>query len=211
MTAFQNIVNITGFKQAQDKTIPREKMGKILEAGRNTPSPGKVHGLEYVVVEDDHKLERLSQVLGDHRVAEAPATVFVVADVNRMKRRGAPREFCMGEASASIQNMRITAQSEGISSLWKAGFNKQEVSEQLKVPGEKEVMASVTLAYTDDPIHSEPAFGMNTIFYYNEFGNQIKSVFDGAGWKGIRQERRIYDKKMNGLIDKLREKIREAL
>jgi nitroreductase len=213
MSAFENILELSSFRQAEDDVIPRKVMGRILEAGRNTPSPGNVQTLEFVVVEDDHKLDMLAQALGDHRIGEAPSTVLVVIDQDRMERKvgNKAREFCMMEAATAVQNMRLAAQEEDISSVWKTGFDTQTVSEQFAVASEREVVATVTFAYTEHPVHSEPRFGMNEVVYYDEYGNQIKSVFDGIEWKGLHNEKKIYGKKLRGVLSKLRRKAEEVL
>lgn len=188
-------------------------MGRILEAGRNTPSPGNVQTLEFVVVEDNHKLDMLAQAMGDHRIGEAPSTVLVVIDQERMERKVGKkaREFCMMESAVAVQNMRLVAQEEGISSVWKTGFDTQTVSEQFAVTNQREVVASVSFAYSEHPVHSEPRFGMNEVVYYDEYGNQIKSVFDGIEWKGLQNETKIYGKKVRGVLSKLRRKVEEVL
>ncbi|MFB6100011.1 MAG: nitroreductase family protein [Candidatus Nanohalobium sp.] len=213
MSAFENILNLSSFRHPEDETLPRPVVGKILEAGRNTPSPGNVQTLEFIVVEDDHKLEMLSQALGDHRIAEAPLSVLVVVDESRMKRKVGSRseEFCMMEAATSVQNMRVVAQEEGISSMWRTGFDRDTVSDQFDVPGGKDAVAVVSFAYTDNPIRSEPRFGMNEVVFYDEYGNQIKSHFDGLHWKGLNKEKRVYGKKVEGFITRIRRKIREVL
>ena len=213
MSSFENILNLSSFKHPEDEVIPRKKMGKILEAGRNTPSPGNVQTLEFIAVEDDHSLEMLSQALGDHRIAEAPTAVLVVVDENRMQRKVGKQshDFCMMEAATAVQNMRLVAQEEGISSVWKTGFDTKTVSEQFSVPPKKNAVAVVSFAYTDNPVRSEPRFGMNEVVFYDEYGAQIKSHFDGLHWKGLNKERKVYGKKAEGFVTKLKRKLEEVL
>jgi nitroreductase len=213
MSAFESILDLTSFKVAKDEVIPREVLGKVLEAGRNTPSPGNVQTLEFIVVEDSHKRENLAHVLGDHRIAEAPVTVVVITDESRMERKvgGGSEKFCMAEAATAVQNMRVTAQEENVSSIWRTGFDTDTVSDQFSVPGGKKAVATVSFAYTDEPVHSEPRFGMNEVVFYDDYGNQIKSVFDGVHWKGLKEEKKIYGKKFSGLFSKLKRKTREVL
>jgi nitroreductase len=213
MSAFESILELTSFKVAKDEVIPREVLGKVLEAGRNTPSPGNVQTLEFIVVEDDHKREELAHTLGDHRIAEAPVTVIVIVDEDRMERKVGKQssQFCMAEAATAVQNMRVVAQDEDVSSIWRTGFDTAAVSDQFSVPGGKKAVATVSFAYTDEPVHSEPRFGMNQVVSYDEYGNQIDSFFDGAHWRGLREEKRIYNKKLSGLILRLRRKAEEVL
>lgn len=213
MSTFETVLNLTGFKKPRKDTVEREKLGKVLEAGRNTPSPGNVQTLEFIVIESGEQLEIVSKILGDNRIEDAPATIAVVSDLERMERRlgKPPREFCTAESAAAVQNMRLVAEEEGLSSVWKTGFDTEAVSEQLDVPDGKEVMATVTLAYTDNPVHSDPRFGMNQVAFYDKYGHQVGSFFDSMHWKGLKEEKRIFGKKKRGVISRLRKKLEEVL
>jgi hypothetical protein len=107
--------------------------------------------------------------------------------------------------------MRIVAEEEGLSSVWKTGFDSNTLGQQLNVPGGKEPFATVSFAYTDRPIASDPKFGMNEVVFYDEYGAQVKSHFDGLHWKGLENERKVYGKKAEGFLTKLRRKIDEVL
>ncbi|MFB6204735.1 MAG: nitroreductase family protein [Candidatus Nanohaloarchaea archaeon] len=214
MSSFENIVNLETFRECKDETIPRKTMGKILEAGRQAPSPKNIQSMEFIVVEDSGKKESLASAVGDPRVEEAPTSVLVVSDIERMARRlgeDQARSACVAEASVAAQNMRLVARENGITSIWVSGFNEEVVADQFKVPGGKLVVGIVSFAYTDEPEDREPKFRMNEMTYYDEYGNQIASVFDGVEWKGLYEEKRIYGKKSRGLVDKVRRRLSKLL
>ncbi|MFB6208445.1 MAG: nitroreductase family protein [Candidatus Nanohaloarchaea archaeon] len=214
MSSFENIINLETFRECKDETIPRKTMGKVLEAGRQAPSPKNIQSMEFIVVEDDEKLEMLANAVGDHRVKEAPTTVVIVSDLERMGRKlgeDQARSACIAEASMAAQNMRIVARENGISSIWVSGFNEEVVSDQFNVPGGKLAVGVVSFAYTDEPSRKKPKFRMNEMTYYDEYGNQIASVFDGVEWKGLYEEKRIYGKKSKGVLDKARRRLSKLL
>lgn len=213
MSTFDDVRALASFSKAKDETIPRKTMGKILEAGRNSPSPGNVQSLEMIVVESDEKLDMLAETTGDHRVREAPTTVILISDIERMRRRigeGA-REAANSEIACAVQNMRLVAKEHDIYSAWVSGYSEHTVAEQFNIPEGKTPIAVVTFAYTENPNAPEEKFGMNEICFYDEYDNQIGSVFDSVEWKGLREEREIYGKKGKGLIDKVRRKLRKVL
>lgn len=213
MSTFDDVRGLASFSSSRDETIPRKTMGKILEAGRHAPSPGNVQSLEMIVVESDEKLDMLAKSTGDHRIREAPTTVILIADIDRMKRRigeGA-REAANSEIACSVQNMRLVAKEHDIFSAWVSGYDEHTVAEQFEIPEGKAPLAAVTFAYSDNPNAPEDKFGMNEICFYDSYDNQIGSVFDNVEWKGLREEREIYGKKSKGLIDKARRKLRKVL
>lgn len=208
MTGLEDFNSIKGFDTARDEVIERKKMGRILEAGRHAPSPGNVHTIEFVVIEDHGKLDHLAEVVGDKRVHKAPTSVVVLCDPERMSRRvDNEMEACFAEVSASVQNMRILANSEGLCSNLVMGFDSTAVANLIDCPDSKIPLAVLSLAYSDSPTDSSDRFGLNQICFYNDYGNQIKSVFDGWEWEGIQEEREMYGKKLRGLVKKLKDRI----
>ncbi|MFO7794268.1 MAG: nitroreductase family protein [Candidatus Nanohaloarchaea archaeon] len=208
MAGLEDFNSIKGFDTAKDEVIERKKMGRLLEAGRHAPSPGNVHTVEFVVVEDHGKLDHLSEVVGDTRVHKAPTSVVVLCDPNRMSRRvDNEMEACFAEVSASVQNMRILANSEGLCTNLVMGFDSTAVANLIDCPDSKIPLAVLSFAYSDNPTDSSDRFGLNEICFYNEYGNQIGSVFDGWEWEGIHEEREVYTKKLRGLVKKLKDRI----
>lgn len=214
MGVFESVRNLTSFKSCKDETIPRKTMGKILEAGRQAPSPGNVHSVEFVVVEGDHEKHQLEQIVGDDRVEEAPTAVIIISDVDRMSRRVGKEkchDFCNSEAAATVQNMRLTAADEGIASCWITGFDHQVLGDKFSVPSGKQALGVVIFGYSDNLVRQSDKFGLNEICFYDEYGNQITSAFDNLEWHGVKEARAIYGKKGRGLLDKIRRKVGEHL
>ncbi len=205
MVELEDFASITTFNDCRNEIIERKKLGRILEAGRNAPSPGNVQALEFVVVEDEETRHHLSEILGDSRVSKAPSSVVLISDVQRMGRRVSdPMEACYSEAAASAQNMRILASKEGLSSNLVTGFNSEDVAGLLNCPEGKVPLAVLSFAYTDNPVKSSSRFGMNQVCFYNEYGAQVSSVFDGFEWEGLREEKEVYHKKAKGIVSKIR-------
>lgn len=214
MGVFESALNLTSFRKCRDETIPRKTFGKILEAGRQAPSPGNVHSIEFIVVEGDHEKHQLGQITGDKRVEKAPTSVVVIADIERMARRVGKkkcREFCNAESAVTIQNMRLTAAEEGLSSCWITGFDHQVLGDKFGIPSGKEAVGVVIFGYSDNPVQQSDKFGLNEVCFYDEYGNQVSSAFDSLEWHGVREAKSIYGKKGRGLLDKLRRRIAEHL
>lgn len=71
--AIQKRVNIRRWKPA---TVEREKIEKVLEAGRRAPSWGNVQPWRFIVVQNKAKIEELAKAAGGQpQVASAPVVV----------------------------------------------------------------------------------------------------------------------------------------
>lgn len=214
MASFDTVRNITSFRECRDEVIPRKIMGRILEAGRHAPSPRNIQSIEFIVVEDDHKLETLANATGDDRIADAPTAIILVSDLERMARKlgdDQARSASLGESAISIQNMRLVAEENDISSVWVSGFNEDAVSQQFRVPEGKLATSVLALAYTDNPVPQDRKFRLNQICYYDDYGNQIQSAFDGLHWSGFGEEKKVFEKKAQGSLGHIRRKLRKVL
>lgn len=214
MSAFESALNLKTFDKCRDETIPRKTVGKILEAGRYAPSPGNVQCLEFIVIENDDRLEGLAETTGNNRITEAPTTVLVIGDIPRMRKRVGSSEAhhaCMAEAAFSVQNMRLVADDNDLASILVSGFDGNIVGQKFEVPEGKTPLMAVSIGYTDNPHTSEHKFRLQQRCYYDSYGRQVDSVFEGLEWKGIKEEKRVYGKKAESLKDKLKRRLREVL
>jgi len=194
--------------------VSRKIVGRVLEAGRHAPSPGGVQSLEFIVVESEEPKRQIESVIGDDRVEKAPTVIVVLSDRGRMQRRFGPGKAVEAgdmEASAAVQNMRLVAQESGVSSCRFSGFEGEVLGEMLSCPENTVPTDVVALAYTDRPVGLKEKFGMNEICYYDEYGNQVSTFFDGPNWEGISEEKRIFRKKTKGLRDKVERQLRKVL
>lgn len=212
MSSFESIRSLSTFRDCRDETVPRKTFGKILEAGRQAPSPRNIQSIEFVVVESGDILEDIAEV-SDERVKKAPTSVVVVSDLERMERRlgeGA-QVAANAEMAVAVQNMRLVASEEGIASIWLTGFDQAMVSDLLNLPDGKLATAIVSFAYTEDPVEKEPKYGMNEMTFYDMYGNQVGSVFDSMQWRGLEKESEIQKRKLRGIADEVRRRIRKVL
>lgn len=206
MGVFDSISSLKSFRTCTDEVIPRKVVGKIAEAGRQAVSPGNVQSLEFVVVEDHETKEHLAHSVGDDRVEHAPTVIAIVADIERMKRNvhGDPVQHCAMEVACAVQNIRLTAEEEDVSSCWVTGFDEDDVNRILEVPSSKRTMALVPLASSAEEMERPSRFGMNQTLFYDLYGNQEGNLFDGWEWRGYREEKEIYSNRAKGLLTKLK-------
>ena len=214
MSVLEQTRKITSFRRPRDETISRKIIGRILEAGRQAPSPRGVQTLEFVVVESEEVKEQIEMVVGDERALEAPTSIIVLSDRSRMARRVGTEnaeKASEAEVSCAVQNMRLVAQENEVSTCWFSGFEGEVLTDKIDAPQNKVPTAIVSLAYTDNPVPMKEKFGMNEICFYDEYGSQVSTLFDGPEWEGIEEEKRIFQKKRKGLVDKLKRRLRKVL
>lgn len=207
MSVLEQCKKITSFNSCKDETVSRKVVGRILEAGRYAPSPGGVQSIKFVVVDSEDTKDEVKSVVGDKRVKEAPTTVVVLTDRERMSRRFGDEEgvkACRAESSTAVHNMRLVASENGVSSVRFSGFEGKVLGDILACPENVVPTDILSIGYSDDPVPMREKYGMNEVCYYEEYGNQVSTFLDGVEWEGITEERRIYKRKFKGLKDKIK-------
>jgi nitroreductase len=128
--------------RAYDSTpIPDEKLNNILEAARLAPSAGNVQPWYFIVVTDGEKRRKLSQARFAKFLSQAP--VVIVGCGNQ---RASPNWYVVDVAIA-MQNMVLTATSEGLGTCWIGSFNEDQIKGMLKIPEEFRVVALLAVGF----------------------------------------------------------------
>jgi nitroreductase len=90
-------------RQYADRSIPRDHLDRVLEAGRRSPSANNWQPWDFVVVTDRNRLTELAQVWqGARHVARSAATIALVAPAPRDDREQRLLQFDLGQATICI-------------------------------------------------------------------------------------------------------------
>ncbi|MEM3577260.1 MAG: nitroreductase family protein [Candidatus Bathyarchaeia archaeon] len=130
--------------RAYDSTpVPKDKLMKILEAARLAPSAGNVQPWHFVVVTNFEKKWRIAQSGRFARfLAESPVVIVGCGD-----ERASPRWHVVDVAIA-MQNIVLTATSEGLGTCWIGDFDEKLVKELLRIPESYRVIALLAVGYS---------------------------------------------------------------
>jgi nitroreductase len=127
--------------RAYDKRpVPRETIGRIVEAGRLTASSINLQPWRFIVTEDPSILRALGAAIqSGPYVADAPLAIAVAVE------KKSP--YAVSDGSRAIQSMLLVAWSEGIGSNW-VGFGPMpKVSQILRIPAAYETLAVLPFGY----------------------------------------------------------------
>lgn len=78
----QLIVERVSIRKWEDKAIEKEKIEKVLDAGRRAPSWGNVQPWRFVVVQDRAKIEKMGEMSGDQDAVSKAGAVIVCCGVS---------------------------------------------------------------------------------------------------------------------------------
>ena len=129
------------------REVEEDKLLRVLEAGRLSPSAGNRQEGRFIVIKDAKTRKLLSDVARNQRfVAEAPVVIAACA---------VDTEYIMlcGQSSYSIDtaiavdHMTLQAVEEGLGTCWIGAFEEDKVKQILHIPDNVRVVALLPLGY----------------------------------------------------------------
>lgn len=124
-----------------DKMVSEDKIEKILEAARLAPSAGNIEPWHFIVVTDAEKRKALSKGIFARFISEAPVVIVACGD------KKASADWYAVDTSLAVENMILTATSEGLGTCCVGSFNERDVASLLRIPETLEVLLLITVGY----------------------------------------------------------------
>jgi len=118
----------------------------MLDAAKWAPSARNLQPLEFVIVREKKRREKLTEYSRQPQPSQAPVSIVVLGDLKRARDVGdiSPHDttthikglkmFLYMDAAAAIQNMLLMAESLGYASLWIASFDEEDLDSFMELP-----------------------------------------------------------------------------
>lgn len=154
---FQQLINSRQSDRTYDKERPveREKLDRILEAGRLSPSACNAQPWKFVVVTDRElarKVGKAAAGLGMNKFAkDAPVHILVVeesANITSLlggKVKG--KHFPLIDIGIAAAHIVLAAESEGLGSCILGWFDEKEMKELTGIPESKRLLLDIVVGY----------------------------------------------------------------
>jgi nitroreductase len=114
---------------------------KILEAARLAPSAGNIQPWHFIIVTEQQMREKLSMGRYAKFLVESPIVVVGCGD------RQASPNWHLVDTTIAMQNMVLTATSEGLGTCWIGSYNEDQVKQLLDIPERFRVIALLAVGY----------------------------------------------------------------
>jgi nitroreductase len=139
MDVFEAVRTVLAVRKYQERPVPPEVVGRIVEAGRLTASSMNGQPWHFIVVENRDTLRQLGALArtGPY-VAQAALAIVVAVEKT---------QYAVSDASRAIQSMILTAWSEGVGSNWVGFQGLAEVKALLGIPDTIDVLAILPFGY----------------------------------------------------------------
>jgi nitroreductase len=155
--------------------IPKDKLEKILEAARLSPSAGNIQPWHFIVVMDEREKKELSKGMWAKFLVQAPVVIVGCADMK------ASPKWSMIDTTIGMQSMVLTATSLGFGTCWVGSFNEDAVKKLLDIPEHFAVVALLSIGYARESVDLtrkvarliRPRKNVEEIFSLDRFGSRF--------------------------------------
>ena len=140
-----------------DKPIPKEVLGRILEAARLAPSACNFQPWRFIVVKDAATRSQLA-AHSQKFVAAAPVIIVCCGKRYPQSYNWIGDDLYLVDLGIAIEHLVLTARNEGLGTCWIGAFQDQPIKKLLGVPADHDIVMLLPVGY---PV-SEDQFSATT-------------------------------------------------
>lgn len=171
MDFYETVKNRRSIRKYTDRPVEKEKLSRILEAGRLAPSWCNRQCWRYLVVSDEMLKKNLGEILDNPSVEcyeKAPYVLVLCADPSDSGRQ-AGKDYYLVDCGISMEHVVLAATAEGLATCWVGAFPENPVRNLLKVPEDTRVVAITPLGYGDEEPEARPRKAEREVFFENHW------------------------------------------
>ena len=170
MDVMEVIKQRRSIRDYEDRPVPEEKLTRILEAARLSPSARNSQDRKFVVIREEEQRRKLAQSAGHQQhVAKAPVLIAAVGtNPGYHMPNGVPAYPV--DLAIALDHMTLIAVEEGLGTCWIGGFSQEIAKKVLNVPDGCTIAALLTLGFPKTIPDSKPRKTFEGIVCYELFG-----------------------------------------
>ena len=138
-----------------DKPVEADKLDRVLNAGRLSPSARNRQERKFVVVRDGERREAVAEASEQPWMAGSPMYCTVPTDPV--------------DCAIAIDHMTLAAVAEGLGTCWIGHFGQDACRRLLGIPAEAKIVELMTLGYPADPPVERPRKPLEEIVCHETF------------------------------------------
>ncbi len=179
MKDFLELASSRQSDRAYDKTrvVEREKLERILEAARLSPSACNAQPWRFVVVTDPElsvKVGKATAGLGMNKFAkDAPVHILIVEDsANISSLLGSKikdKHFPLIDIGIAAAHITLAAEAEGLGSCILGWFDEKELKKLLGIPSSKRLLLDITIGYPVKEKRPKSRKAKDKVISYNKY------------------------------------------
>jgi nitroreductase len=168
MNVFDAIETRRSVRKFHPDAIEPEKLEKVLEAARISPSAANQQNWKFILVQDKAKIALLKAASYDQpQVGEAPAAIVACATDSREMSCG--QQTAPVDVSIAVSYLILEAHELGLGTCWLGHFNADAVKAALDIPENVTVVAFTPIGYPAETPEARPRKSKEEVISYDKF------------------------------------------
>ena len=144
-------------RKFSDKKVEKEKLNKILEAGRLAPTARNLQAFKIYVVESDEGLSAIDEAT---KCRFNSSTVLVICGDKENGYYHGEHSFIDIDTSIITTHMMLAATNVGVNNIWIGNFEPDLLKEKLNIPDSFIPVIVMPLGYKTDDFEPSPMHTM---------------------------------------------------
>jgi len=208
MEVYDVIQNRRSIRKFKDIPIEMSKIGKILDAGRLSPTAGNLQDCKFILVKDKEKIESIAKAcLEQYWINSASVVIVICSDPEKTRSHYNDRGdmFSYHDAAAATMSMILTIHSLNLATCWVGAFEDEMLRRELKIPDDIFINAILPIGYADEKPSCPPKLTLEDNVFVESFGNKMKDPAGYFQWTGEYVNQAV--KKGKEVINKISKKL----
>lgn len=155
-------------RKYSDRPVEEDVLGKVLEAGRLSPSANNKQSWKFIVVREKNKIARLTEATEQPFVGEAPV-ILVSCGTEPVSVMMCGQHRYTVDLSIATAYMILEAYEQGLGTCWLGRFDEKKVKEILEIPDEVRVVAVTPLGYPAETPQPRPRKDFESVVCYEKY------------------------------------------
>lgn len=161
------------------RPVEKEKLERILEAGRLSPSACNAQPWHFIVVDEPELKNKVAdatstRLLGlNHFTKQAPVHLIIVEEkVNLSSGFGGwvkDKSFALVDIGIAAAHICLAAEDEGLGSCILGWFDEGKIRELLEIPSDKRVLLDIIIGYSTQEDRSKKRKTADKVISYNKY------------------------------------------
>jgi len=136
-------------RKFKDKPVEQEKLDIILEAARLAPSANNVQPWKFVVIRDEERRKKLTEICkGQKFVEEAPIVIAICANNTDYTMSYGQKAYTV-DATIASEHIVLQATELGLGTCWIGSFFHDRMAELINLPEDYKIVGLLPLGYPD--------------------------------------------------------------
>ena len=145
---FEVIKNRRSIRKYKQQNVEKNKILKILEIARLSPSAMNQQPYRFVVVSEKSVIKEIS--LACNQEWEAPIIIAICCLPDQAWVRDDGEKYWKADAAIAMSNISLGAYASGLGTCWIAAFREEEIKKILNIPSNVRIFAMTPLGYPDE-------------------------------------------------------------